>query len=142
MQISVARLYAHILSFFVSALTWYKDNRAMHALKSIFQPWDLKFREQYEAIASEAKQVRRLADVALRAELRDTRLDVNKGTNQMELVRKEVCKLRAQNQELQDLFVARFGVMETSMMSELTFSTHETMLWSKYTCSDVPRSPG
>ncbi|PVH93721.1 hypothetical protein DM02DRAFT_732948 [Periconia macrospinosa] len=115
MQVSVARLYAYILNFFVSALRWYKDSRAMHALKSIFQPWDLKFKEQYEAIASEAKQVRRLADIALKAELRDTRLDVREGTKQMEMVRREVCELRAQNQQLQDLFVSRFGMMENSM---------------------------
>jgi hypothetical protein len=118
MQICVARLYAHILNFFISALRWYKDSRAMHALKSIFQPWDLKFKEQYEAIASEAKQVRRLADVALKAELRDTRLGVNEGTKQMEIVKREMFELRAQNQKLQDLFLARFGVMENSMMSK------------------------
>ncbi|PVH93014.1 hypothetical protein DM02DRAFT_542371, partial [Periconia macrospinosa] len=34
MQTSVARLYAHILNFFLEALKWYKDSRAMHALKA------------------------------------------------------------------------------------------------------------
>ncbi|KAF2103667.1 hypothetical protein NA57DRAFT_8357, partial [Rhizodiscina lignyota] len=79
MQTSVARLYAHILIFFVSALKWYKDSRLVHAIKSILQPWDMKFRTQYEAIAAETQQVRRLAEVALNVEVRDTRLEVLQG---------------------------------------------------------------
>jgi len=80
MQTSVARLYAHILNFFLSSLKWYRDNCAVHALKSIFQPWDLNFRHEYEAIGAEAQQIGRLADVALKSEMRDTRLEVVQGT--------------------------------------------------------------
>ncbi|KAL9063201.1 MAG: hypothetical protein Q9157_008355, partial [Trypethelium eluteriae] len=76
MQDSVARLYAQILHFLLSALKWYHDSRTVHALKSLFQPWDLKFRPEYEAVAAAAQQVGRLADVALKAEVRDTRLEV------------------------------------------------------------------
>lgn len=119
MQNSVARLYAHILEFFLSSLKWYRDSRAMHALKSIFQPWDLKFRPEYEAIAEEARQIRRLADVALKAEVRDTRLEVVQGTRHWEAVRQEMGELRAENQRLASLFQSRFGMMEDSMHCEL-----------------------
>ncbi|KAL8661382.1 MAG: hypothetical protein Q9202_005624 [Teloschistes flavicans] len=61
MQTAVARLYACILKFFLSALQWYRDSRAAHAFKSIFQPWDIRFRGEYEAVAATAQQVGRLA---------------------------------------------------------------------------------
>lgn len=118
MQIAVARLYAHILNFFVSSLKWYKDNRALHAIKAIFQPWELKFQREYEAITAEAQQIRRLADVALKAEVRDTRLDVAQGKRHLELVIEEMRELRAENQRLADLFRVRFGRMEHSVNCE------------------------
>ncbi len=116
MQTSVARLYAHILNFFLSSLKWYKDNRAVHALKSIFQPWDLKFRHEYEAIAAETQQIRRLADVAMKAEVRDTRLEVVQGTRHWELVKQEMNDLKVENQRLTSLFQAKFGMLEDSML--------------------------
>lgn len=118
MQTSVARLFAHILNFFLSALKWYKDSRALHALKSIFQPWDLKFRHDYEAIAAEAQQIVRMADMGLKAEVRDTRLEVVQGTRHWELVRQEMNELKVENQRLASLFQAKFGMMEDSMHCE------------------------
>jgi len=118
MQTSVARLFAHILNFFVNSLKWYKDSRAVHALKSLLQPWDLKFRQDYEAIASEAQHIRRLADVAMRAEVRSTRLEVEQGTRHLELVKQEINKLRIENQKLQDFFKSRFDNMEISMLGK------------------------
>ncbi|CAO2649161.1 Nn.00g101100.m01.CDS01 [Neocucurbitaria sp. VM-36] len=120
MQISVARLYAHILKFFVSSLKWYKDNRAVHALKSILQPWDLKFRQEYEAITLEAQHIKRLADAGMQAELRDTRLEVEQGTRHWELVRQEVKELKVENQRLASLFQSKFGALEDSMLSMCT----------------------
>jgi hypothetical protein len=121
MQLSVARLFAHILNFFVSALKWYKDSRAMHVLKSVLQPWDLKFRNEYEAIASEAQNIRRLADVAMKAEVRDTRTEVGQGTMHLELMRKEMDNLRKENAKLQDLVRSRFEGMERSMVCKYTY---------------------
>lgn len=118
MQNSVARLYAHILNFFLSSLKWYKDGRAMHALKSICQPWDLKFRPEYEAIACEAQQIRRLADIAMKAEVRDTRLGVEQGTRHWELVKQEISALKLENQKLKSLFQSRLDMMENSMICE------------------------
>ena len=118
MQTSIARLYAHILKFFLSSLKWYRNIRAVHALESIFQPWDLKFRQEYEAIAAESKQIRQLADVALKAEVRDTRLEVVQGRKYWELVRQDMNELKLENQRLASLFQAKFGTMEDSMLCE------------------------
>ncbi len=118
MQTSVARLYAHILNFFLSSLKWYKNNCAVHAFRSIFQPWDLKFRHEYEAIGAESQQIGRLADVALKAEVRDTRMEVVQGTRHWELVRQEMNELRVDNQRLTRVFQARFGAMENSILGE------------------------
>lgn len=120
MQTSVARLYAHILNFLLSSLKWYNDSRTVHAFKSIFQPWDLKFKQDYEAIAAEAQQVGRLADVALKAEVRDTRLEVVQGTRHWELVRQEINQLKVENERLASLLQAKFGIMEDSIHCGLT----------------------
>lgn len=118
MQTSVARLYAHILNFFVSSLEWYKDHWIVHAFKSIVQPWDLKFRHEYEAIVAESTQIRRLADVAMKAEVRDTRLELVQGTKHWALVKEEMTELRAENQRLANLFQTKLGMMEDSMLCE------------------------
>ena len=141
MQTSVARLYAHILNFLLSSLKWYNDNRTAHAFKSIFQPWDLKFKQDYEAIAAEAQQVGRLADVALKAEVRDTRLEVVQGTRHWELVRQEINQLKVENERLASLLHAKFGRMEDSIHCELThfffffFESEDTPL----SCSELAR---
>lgn len=118
MQTCVAQLYAHILNFFLSSLKWYHDSRAVHALKSIFQPWDLKFRPEYDVILAEAQLIGQLAEVALKAEMRDTRLQVEQGTRHLELVRQEMNGLRADNLRLANFFQAKFGIMEDSMFCE------------------------
>ena len=64
-------------NFVLSSLKWYEDNDAVHAIGFIFQRLDLKFRHRYEAITAE---VGRLTDVDLRAEVRDTRLEVVQST--------------------------------------------------------------
>lgn len=120
MQTCVARLYSHIMNFFLSSLKWYEDSRATHAIKSIFQPWDLKFRPEYEAIAAEALQIRRLADVAMKAELRDTRLEVQQGTRHWELVQQEMSELRMENQRLNSYLQATFKSLENSMLCKST----------------------
>ena len=116
MQYSVARLYAHILNFFLSSLKWYKDNRALHVVKAIFQPWELKLRPVYEAIVSESQQIRELSDVALKTEVRDTRLEVVQGTRHWEQVMQQMDELRRENQYLSHLFQTRFGMMESSVL--------------------------
>ena len=90
----------------------------MHALKSVFQPWDLKFRHEYEAIAASAKQIRRLADVALKAEVRDTRLEVVQGMKHWEWLRQEMGDLRVENRQMASLLQTKFGIMEDSMYCE------------------------
>ena len=119
MQTSVARLYAHVLNFFLSSLKWYKDNAAVHAIKSIFQPWDLKFRHEYDAIAAESKQIRRLADVAMKAEVRDTRLEVVQSSKQWDSMRQAVNDLKDENKQLTELLNSRFADMKSSMFCEL-----------------------
>ena len=121
MQASVARLYAHILNFFLSALKWYKDNRVVHAFKAVFQPWDLRFQHEYEAIAAESQQIGRLADVAMKAEVRDMRLEFVQGSGHWESVRQEMNELKRENQRLANLFQTKFGSMEDSLFRKWPF---------------------
>ncbi|KAI4234230.1 MAG: hypothetical protein LQ349_003915 [Xanthoria aureola] len=116
MQTAVARLYACILRFFLSALQWYSDSRATHALKSIFQPWDIKFKGEREAVAAAAQQVERLADVALKAEVRDTRLEVVRGRADWEIIRREMSELRDENRRWHELWNENFQGLQGSIL--------------------------
>ncbi|KAI4188537.1 MAG: hypothetical protein LQ348_003912 [Seirophora lacunosa] len=116
MQNAVARLYACILRFFLSALQWYNDSRAAHALKSIFQPWDIRFRSEHEAVAAAAQQVERLANAALKAEVRVTRLEVVRGREDWEVMRREMGELRDDNRRLQELWKGSFQGLEGSIL--------------------------
>lgn len=118
MQNAVARLYACILRFFLSALQWYNDSRAAHALKSIFQPWDIRFRSEHEAVAAAAQQVERLANAALKAEVRVTRLEVVRGREDWEVMRREMGELRDDNRRLQELWKGSFQGLEGSILGE------------------------
>jgi hypothetical protein len=64
---------------------------------------------------AESQQVGRLADVALKAEVRDTRLQVVQGTRHWELVRQEMNELKMENQQLAQLFETKFGMVEKSI---------------------------
>ena len=112
----------------------------MHALKSISKPWDLKFRHEYEAIAAEAQQIGRLADVALKAEVRDTRLEVVQGTRHWELVRQEMNELRVENQRLAKFFQAKFGMMEDSMLCEWIVRLLKGKTYTSYHALSKPAS--
>lgn len=118
MQAAVARLYATIMRFFLSALQWYNDSRTTHAIKSIFQPWDIRFKGEHEAIAATAQRVERLADVALKAEVRDTRLEVVKGRGDWEVVRREMIELREENRRWHELWKESIQGMEGSVFGE------------------------
>lgn len=119
MQAAVARLYASIMRFFLSALQWYNDSRATHAIKSIFQPWDIRFKGEHEAIAAAAQQVERLADVALKAEMRDTRLEVVKSREDWEVVRREMSELKEENRRWHQLWKDSIQEMQGSIFGEL-----------------------
>ena len=88
----------------------------MHAVKSIFQPWDLKLRPEYEAIATESQQIRQLADVALKAEVRDTRLEVMQTTKHWQHMVQQMDELKGENRRLTHLFRTKFEMMESSML--------------------------
>lgn len=122
MQASVARIYVHILNFFLCALKWYKDKRTVHAIKAVFQPWDLKFRQEYEAIAAESQQIGRLADVAMKSEVRDMRLEVVHGSEHWQWMRQEMAELKRENQRLTHSLQTRIGNMEDSLLRKWHYS--------------------
>ncbi|KAL8638873.1 MAG: hypothetical protein Q9228_004011, partial [Teloschistes exilis] len=80
---------------------WYRDSRPAHAFKSIFQPWDIRFRGEYEAVAATAQQVGRLADVALKAEVRDIMSEVMRGRVDLKSVSRKISELQKENQRME-----------------------------------------
>lgn len=71
------------MNLFLVSLEWNEDGRVRHAFKAVFQPWDLQFKEFFDTVTPEAQQTRRLADVAMKAELRSTRQGVEQGTRHL-----------------------------------------------------------
>ena len=120
MQAAVAQLYVHVLTFLQAALKWYRDSRLVHAVKSVFQPWDLTFRDQYEAIAAASKRIRQMTDVASKAELRDTHLEVLQGKQYWTDAKTEVALLRLENQHLMDMLKTQFNDFNDKLQCKLS----------------------
>jgi hypothetical protein len=75
MKGAVAILYARILEFLQRAAKWYREPKAKHALMAIVKPYSLHFKDLLEDIASQSREIDRLAASGSMAEQRDMHLD-------------------------------------------------------------------
>jgi len=76
MKNMIAELYAYIMLFTTRAICWYKRGKFAHAFGAIARPWALNWKDDVDGIAEQSQKVDSLAQIAARAELRDTRLEV------------------------------------------------------------------
>ncbi|KAL8770710.1 MAG: hypothetical protein Q9194_005097 [Teloschistes cf. exilis] len=97
---------------------WYRDSRPAHAFKSIFQPWDIRFRGEYEAVATTAQQVGRLADVALKAEVRDIMSEVMRGRVDLKSVSRKISELQKENQRMERLILCSYQEIRLDLTSQ------------------------
>ncbi|KAL9052648.1 MAG: hypothetical protein Q9162_005275 [Coniocarpon cinnabarinum] len=74
-----------------------------------------ELRHECETIDGESQRIQRLADVALKAEVRNTRLEVVNGTGHWKLVRQEVIDLKLENQRLKVFLEAKFEMVQDTM---------------------------
>lgn len=120
MQEAVARLYAHILKFFQQALKWYKAGKLSHSLNSVIRPWSVSFQDNVDAIIAEATKLRELTDMASKAELRDTHLEVLETRTELGKAREEIVALTGERRGLEKMLELRFEGIEKLLGCELT----------------------
>lgn len=68
---AIANLYAQILKFCIKATKWYSRNSFMHMVAAVTKPWELEFASILAQIETHSNRVRNLANLALKAEIRD-----------------------------------------------------------------------
>jgi len=126
MQEAVAQLYAHIIKFVRSTILFYKQGKAMHTIKSIFQPWALSFQDHYESILTLSNRVKDLAGLAAKAELRDTHLEVIEGRKNWDHTNTEVVMLRSEIQSLRALLERKLSAQEQAITSKSSNRANST----------------
>ena len=93
MKETIALLYAKIIKFVQSAISYYKKSRLSKSITAIVKPFPLSFKEIVDEIAECSKRADELANSASKAELRDLRIEARN-------LRAEVRDLRLQVREL------------------------------------------
>ena len=102
MQDVLSRLYANIIQVMSQAIHWYKQGKLKHSVSSVFRPWALSFEENVELIREGSIRLDKLADIAAKAELRDTHV--------------EVIEMRLENRKLAAFITSRMGQIESAII--------------------------
>lgn len=118
MQDTLVQIYAHILQFLHHALLWYRQNKLMHTVSCIVRPWALTYSEHFEAIKEESIRLDKLSDMATKAELRDTHLEVIEARKEWAVANSELRVLRDDNQRLAEMIQAGMGRLDQTVMCE------------------------
>ncbi|KAF2093915.1 hypothetical protein NA57DRAFT_61131 [Rhizodiscina lignyota] len=93
MKEAIAVLYAKIIKFVQSAISYYKKDRISKSFTAVVKPFALSFKGAVEEITECSKRVDELANSASKAELRDLRVETR-------TLRAEVQDLRFQVREM------------------------------------------
>ncbi|MCJ1394412.1 hypothetical protein MMC18_007290 [Xylographa bjoerkii] len=117
MQATLARLYAHILRFMQQALLWYRQSKLMHSVSAIVRPWAITYKEQLEAVTEASVRLDKLSDMASKAELRDTRLEVIGARKDWLDAKSELKVLQEDNRRLADMIQNGIGRLDQTIMS-------------------------
>ena len=127
MQDALAQLYAHILRFLEQALLWYRQGKLMHSVSCILRPWAITYKEQLEAVKDTSMRLDKLADMATKAELRDTHLQVIEARKDWIDAKSELKILREDNQRL-------ISLMQTGMsrLDQTVICKYQTPLDSEH----------
>lgn len=102
MQDVLAQLYANIIQFMSQAIHWYKQGKLKHSISSVFRPWALSFEGIVESIKEGSIRLDKLADIAAKAELRDTHV--------------EVIEMRQENRKLADFISSGMNQIEGAII--------------------------
>lgn len=76
MTVAVARLYSKIMEFMLHAIRWYRQGKVSHTWAAVTKPWSHSFKDHVDAIGNEARRVDDLSSLAMKAEMRETRIQI------------------------------------------------------------------
>ncbi|ORX99892.1 hypothetical protein BCR34DRAFT_606474 [Clohesyomyces aquaticus] len=76
MMEAVAQLYAKVMEFMLETIKWYRQGKIGHAWAAISRPWSIGLKEHAVVIGEQARRVDKIASLAMKAEVRDTRIQV------------------------------------------------------------------
>ena len=118
MQEILVQLYAHILQFLHHALLWFRQNKLMHTISCIVRPWAIAYSEHFEAIKEDSIRLDKLSDMAAKAELRDTHLEVVEARKEWAVASSEIKLLRNENQRLADIIKSGMDRLDQTIICE------------------------
>ena len=118
MQDTLARLYASVMQFMSKAILWYKQGKLKHSISSIFNPWGLSFQDTMESIKDDSIRLDRLSDIAAKAELRDTHVEVIELRKNWVDTNSELGIMRQENQRLADFIKTGMSRLDSAVMCE------------------------
>ncbi len=116
MQDVLARLYANIIHFMSQAIHWYRQGKLKHSVSSIFRPWSLSFQEIMESIKDDSIRLDKMSDMAAKAELRDTHVEVIEIRKDWADTKYELGMMRQENQKLADFITTRMCRIDNAIM--------------------------
>jgi hypothetical protein len=82
----VVTLYVQIIKFSRRAMKWFQESKPMHMLKSITHPYSLRFKDVVEDVGETARRIERLALSMSMAELRHTRLELERSRHEQKAI--------------------------------------------------------
>ncbi|CAD6593390.1 MAG: hypothetical protein ASARMPREDX12_007126 [Alectoria sarmentosa] len=117
MQDVLARLYANIIQFISQAVHWYRQGKLKHSVFSIIRPWKVSFQESLESIKDDSIRLDKLSDMAAKAELRDTHVEVVEIRKNWAETKFELGMMRQENQRLADYITTGMSRIDSAIMS-------------------------
>lgn len=90
----------------------------MHTVSCIVRPWALTYSEHFEAIKEDSIRLDKLSDMATKAELRDTHLEVTETRKEWAVTNSELRVLRDDNQRLTEMTHAGMGRLDQTIICE------------------------
>ena len=127
MQDTLARLYASVLQFMSKAILWYKQGKLKKFMSSINNPWELSFQDTMESIKEDSIRLDKLSDIAAKAELRDTHVEVIEIRKNWVDTNSELGMMRQENQRLADFIKTGMSRLDSAVMCEyipVSFPSH------------------
>ena len=118
MQETLVQLFAHILQFLHHALRWFRQNKLMHTISCIVRPWAIAHSEHFEAIKEDSIRLDKLSDMAAKAELRDTHIEVVEARKEWAVASLEIKALRNENQKLAEIIKTGMDRLDQTVMCE------------------------
>ena len=90
----------------------------MHTVSCIVRPWALLYSEHVEAIKEDSIRLDKLSDMAAKAELRDTHLEVVEARKEWAFANSELMSLRDDNRRLAEMIQAGMGRLDQTIICE------------------------